>query len=69
MTTPQGLPALLQRRASLLGRRAGLARRDGTAYEPCPWKLTDTSVTRSRQAAAWFQAFADASGLPDHEDL
>lgn len=60
----QGLPPLLFRRATVAGRRAGLARKAGQRYELCPFRLDDASITRSRQAAAWCQAFADASDFP-----
>lgn len=69
MTGPLVLPPLLARRAALLGRAAGQARKAGLAYERCPWSLADASPTRSRQAAAWFQAFGDAAGLPDRDEL
>jgi hypothetical protein len=62
--TVMGLPPLLLHRATVAGRRAGLARKAGDTYERCAFRLEDPSITRSRQAAAWFQAFADAAGFP-----
>lgn len=68
-TTPLGLPPLLLARATELGRAAGLARAAGQPYTRPRWRLNDPSITRSRQAAAWYQAFADATGLPCWDDL
>jgi ribosome modulation factor len=65
VTVTLGLPPLLLHRATAAGRRAGIARRAGERYERCPFRLEDPSITRSRQAAAWFQAFADVAGLSD----
>jgi hypothetical protein len=58
------LPAAVQERASEMGRVAGALHFQGKPFERCPWRLTDPSITRSRQAAAWWQAFERSAHLP-----
>ena len=56
-------PDALIERAKQLGERAGVARKYGLPFDPCPWRLEDSSTTRRTQAAAWWQTFSEIAGI------